>query len=69
MKKSDSAFPYAFEHNDPPQSGFSPGLTKREYIASKIVGVLIEKYGPHNISFIVKSSVETTDALLEELSK
>lgn len=25
------AFPYAFEHDEPPQSGFAPGMTLRQW--------------------------------------
>lgn len=31
------AFPYAFEHRDPPQCGFAPGMTLRDFFAANAI--------------------------------
>ena len=65
MNKEDLAFPYTdFDENH-------KGLTKREYIATKVLAGMFVGYsnGFPDKQIICKSAIEFTDELLKQLSK
>jgi hypothetical protein len=50
-------------------SGWEIGLTKREYIAAKVLPECIEMFSPMNPQNAAKAAVQYADALLAELEK
>jgi hypothetical protein len=50
-------------------SGWEAGLSKREYIAAKVLPECIEMFSPMNPQDAAKAAVQYADALLTELEK
>lgn len=61
-KASENGDSSAFPHDD---TGFT-GLTKREYIATAIMGTLMTGL---SVPMSARTAVQAADALLEELAK
>lgn len=57
----DTIFPLPYEHK-------SKGLTKREYIATKLLSGLITDSSNHN-DMMIEEVIRVTDELLHELNK
>ena len=75
--KNPPAFPYAFEHNEPPESGFNPGMSLRDYFAAKFAGAYCSSmFQKTDCGFAIEVEKEVAgmsyalaDAMLAEIEK
>ena len=69
-KDGGPAFPYAFEHDDPPQSGFAPGMKLRDWFAGQaLAGALANPSIDCSTEDCAKIAYEHADAMLAERRK
>lgn len=68
------AFPYAFEHGEPPQSGFAPGMSLRDYFAAQALLGYMQSCSLHDQPHLwapkmAEYAYTAADAMLEERAK
>ena len=68
------AFPYAFEHGEPPQSGFAPGMSLRDYFAAQALLGYMQSCSLHDQPHLwapkmAEYAYTAADAMLAERAK